>query len=193
MVSSNAGDLRLTAGIGTGKDMPVPLNLDEAHDLRLAIVGDERAFERVYRRHLGDIHRLARWLLSNREVDDAVQEVFFRAWCKLSTYRGDALFRTWLHRLAVNVLLRHRQRLSLHHEELIHAIDIPGRRSGTEDGLDLNSAVATLADGAREVFVLYDVEGYSHDEIANLLGITAHTSRSQLHRARMALRRYLGG
>ncbi len=171
----------------------------DSEDVALAVDGDGEAFERLYRRHVGRVRSLAQWLLGSRgtDVDDAVQEVFVRVWHKLGTFAGQSAFGTWLHRVAVNLLLRRRQTIGR---------DL-GRRGG-DDGslaaavaparhpelrLAIEAAVDTLPAGAREVFVLHDMEGYKHEEIGELLGIDAGTSRSQLHRARMMLRRQLAG
>lgn len=171
----------------------------DADDVALAVSGDAEAFERLYRRHVARVRSLAQWLLGapSLEVDDAVQEVFVRVWQKLGTFAGQSAFGTWLHRVAVNLLLRRRQTVGRE----------ASRRSGSDDSLGLVSApsgnpelrlaieaaVGTLPAGAREVFVLHDMEGYKHDEIGRLLGIDPGTSRSQLHRARMMLRRVLAG
>ncbi len=169
---------------------------DDLADARLAAAGDRVAFERLYRRHVGRIHSLARRMVGSEEADDATQDAFIRAWEKLGTFRGDAAFGTWLHRLAVNVMLAARSAAARSERRLVAdaaAAERPDRRRedpGTR--VDFEAAIATLPPGAREVFVLHDVEGFKHREIAALLGVTAGTSKAQLHRARMALRAYLG-
>lgn len=142
------------------------------------------------------MHALARRMLDDDEADDAVQDIFVRAWDKLGTFRGEAAFGTWLHRLAVNVILgrrstlRWRWRRRHEGEEAIEAV--PARAtSRPEHELDFGAAVGRLPEGSRQVFILHDVEGYRHEEIAGMLGINAGTSKSQLHHARMALRRHL--
>lgn len=168
----------------------------ETTDARRAAAGDHAAFERLYRGHVGRIHALARRMVGEDVAEDLTQEVFIRAWQKLGTFRGDARFGTWLHRLAVNHLLsrrttvRSQEERSVHGEGILDRIVAPRRRSSAE-ALDLEEAVGRLPDGAREVFVLYDVEGYPHEEIAELMGIAVGTSKSQLHRARMLLRERL--
>jgi RNA polymerase sigma-70 factor (ECF subfamily) len=166
----------------------------EFADVALAAAGDATAFERLYRRHLARVGSLARWLVGPDDVDDAVQDVFIRVWEKLGTFSGQSAFGTWLHRVAVNLLLRRRQTLGrdryrLTDEEGWSTLAAP--RSDPNLRVALESAVDRLPAGARDVFVLHDVEGYKHDDIAGLLGIDAGTSRSQLHRARMLLRRQL--
>jgi RNA polymerase sigma-70 factor (ECF subfamily) len=164
-------------------------------DVRRAAGGDTAAFERLYRAQLGRIHSLARRMVGEEDADDATQEIFIRAWNKLDTFRGDAAFGTWLHRLGINLLLgwrtsRGRDRERLRQDEV--ALDTaPARRPDTALRLDFESAIGRLPDGAREVFVLHDIEGFKHREIARMLGVTEGTTKAQLHRARMALRQYL--
>jgi RNA polymerase sigma-70 factor, ECF subfamily len=168
-------------------------DLDRA-DVDLARSGDTAAFERIYRRHAARIHTLCGRMLSPQEADDAAQEVFIRAWRKLGLFRGDAAFGTWLHRLAVNLLLGRRQAHANYRERFgadADTVQTAGRRDRADLRLDVEAALGTLPAGAREVFVLHDIEGYTHDEIGGLLGINAGTSKSQLHRARMTLRQYL--
>lgn len=167
----------------------------DAVDVKLSAAGDARAFERLYRRHVPRIHSLARRMLGAAEADEATQEVFVRAWKKLSTFRGDAAFATWLHRVAINSFLAHRKSAALRAARYANderafslAADRPVR---TDLRVDFEAAIETLPDGAREVFVLYDIEGYKHEEIARRLGISIGTSKSQLHRARMLLRSHL--
>jgi RNA polymerase sigma-70 factor (ECF subfamily) len=167
----------------------------EAVDVALAASGDGRAFERLYRAHVARVHSLARRMLDPAEADEATQDAFVRAWEKLHTYRGEAAFGTWLHRLAVNVMLGHRRTAGVERTRLAPTDDdvdrAATRRDAPEARLDFELAIARLPDGARQVFVLHDVEGYTHEEIARLLGVVPGTSKSQLHHARTALRRYL--
>ncbi len=167
----------------------------DAADVRSAVAGDEKAFERLYRRHVARVHSLARRMSGSEEADEATQDVFVRAWEKLATFRGDAAFGTWLHRLAINVMLGRRAKLGRERERLAGGESVVERAAGgpvpLEIGLDFEAAMARLPDGAREVFVLHDVEGFRHQEIGEMLGVTTGTSKAQLHRARMALRRYL--
>jgi RNA polymerase sigma-70 factor, ECF subfamily len=167
----------------------------ETADVALAASGDARAFERLYRAQVVRIHSLVRRMLDADRADDVTQDVFVRAWQKLSTFRGEAAFGTWLHRLAVNVILAHRKTVSTERgrfdsrEDTLDAV--PTRRETPETTVDLEEAVSRLPDGARQVFVLHDVHGYTHDEIGKMLGVVPGTSKSQLHHARMALRGYL--
>src|SRR2546421_3144876 len=128
-------------------------------------------------------------------ADDIAQDVFVRAWTKLPTFRGEAAFGTWLHRLAVNVILARRTTLSTERGRYHDSADIldgvAGRPAAPELSMDFEEAIGRLPDGARQVFVLHDIEGYRHEEIADMLGIVAGTSKSQLHHARMGLRRHI--
>lgn len=167
----------------------------DSGDARLAADGDTAAFERLYREQVSRIHSLARRMAGEDMADDLTQEIFVRAWEKLGLFRGESTFGTWLHRLAVNLILsqrekhRKRQKREFSSEGLLEAM--PARRVTPEWAIDMESALDLLPEGARRVFVLYDVEGYTHEEIGGMMGITTGTSKSQLHRARMLLRERL--
>ena len=165
-----------------------------ARDVSLSQQGDTAAFERLYRAHVARINSLAGWMLGSRETDDVLQDIFLRTWNKLGTFRGEAAFGTWLHQLAVNVILQHRERLGLRDERYVTdevAMEAaPARDEGLFLYTEVESAIAGLPPRAREVFVLHDMEGYKHHEIAEMLGISSGTSRWQLHSARAALRHY---
>jgi RNA polymerase sigma-70 factor (ECF subfamily) len=168
----------------------------ESADVARAAAGDQSAFERLYRGHVGRVYALALRLAGAGEADDLTQEVFIRAWSKLGTFKGEAQFGTWLHRLAVNHILSRRTVLKRREERHATGETLLGRvlapRQRTPGmRLDLEAALRMLPRRAREVFVLYDVEGYGHDEIAATLGVSVGTSKSQLHRARMLLREKL--
>ena len=167
----------------------------DAVDATLAASGDAHAFERLYRGHLARISSLARRMLGDEDADDVIQDVFVRAWRKLGTFRGEAAFGTWLHRLAVNVILGRRETLGIRRQRHLDgdaALEmLPGRRTTPEIAMDFEKAIERLPEGARQVFVLHDMEGYRHEEIAQKLGLATGTSKSQLHRARMALRQHL--
>lgn len=169
---------------------------EPADDVALAAGGDVRAFERLYRANLPKVHSLVRRMTGGRDADELTQDVFVRVWQKLGSFRGDAAFATWLHRLAVNVVIERFRtettRRRRHHdgEEIFDTLPALATRSG-DIAMDFESALAKLPDGAREIFVLHDVQGYKHHEIATMLEISAGTSKAQLHRARMILRRHL--
>lgn len=168
---------------------------DVESDVARAAEGDARAFERLYREYVPMVHALARRMAGEQDADDLTQEIFLRVWEKLDTFRGDAQFGTWLHRVASNLIVTRRKRRTrrrerfLEDEAAIEAAPVRPRTVGA--AVDLEGALKTLPDGARQVFVLYDVEGYKHEEIADMLGVTVGTSKSQLHRARMLLRERL--
>lgn len=168
-----------------------------ADDVSAAAAGDSRAFERVYRQYVPMVHSLARRMAGVDEADELTQEVFVRVWRKLDTFRGEAAFGTWLHTVARNTILAHLRGRDRRRERFVEdeegARETPVRPSPVGAALDLEEALESLPPGARRVFVLHDVEGYKHEEIAGMLGVTAGTSKSQLHRARMLMRASLAG
>jgi RNA polymerase sigma factor (sigma-70 family) len=186
-------------GMGSGVNALNGMTLDaaaaERADVSAAAAGDAAAFERLYRRHGGRIYSLAVRMLGEADAEDATQEAFIRAWRGLARFRGDAAFGTWLHRLAVNHFLGFRQSAARRRSRFtgeVEVADAPAPRPARPDiRMDMAAAVERLPEGARRIFVLHDVEGYTHEEIAGLLDLSPGTSKSQLHRARMALRAYL--
>jgi len=176
-------------------ETPVRSGIDA--DVALAAGGDASAFERVYHAHVSRIHSLTRRMLGTRDADEVTQDIFVRTWQKLGQFRGESAFSTWLHRLAVNVVIEKRRSFAVQRERMSddpEALDLltvlPARADLT---VDFEQAIEQLPPGAREIFVLHDVEGYKHREIAAMLGIASGTSKRQLHRARMLMRRHLGG
>jgi len=164
-------------------------------DVSRAAGGDLQAFERIYRAHVPKVHSMARRMAGPQNADDLAQDVFVRAWQRLGTFRGESAFGTWLHRLAVNVIIERfrasageRQRFI---ESPVALAEATSTHSSPTDRLRLEDALDQLPDGARRIFVLHDVEGYQHREIAALLGVSVGTSKAQLHRARMLMRRRL--
>ena len=192
-----AAAFRLEAGLDRS---PSPDNQlahadTERADVALAAAGDQRAFERLYRQHVARIHSLVRRMAGGEgDVDELVQDVFVRAWQRLSTFRGEAAFGTWLHRLTVNLVLNAQKSAARGRRLFDDAAALeftPGRRESPETAMDLEEALKLLPPGARQIFVLHDVEGYRHEEIGELLGVATGTSKAQLHRARMLMRRHL--
>lgn len=178
---------------GTGN---IPLDGDRA-DAARAASGDVQAYERLYRAHLPRIYSLVRRMAGADEADELTQDVFVRAWQKLHLFRGDSAFGTWVHRVAVNVVLewmrsRRHEKFKHHDPEAVFEIT-PGRPARPDAALDFEAALDRLPAGAREIFVLHDVEGHKHGEIAGMLGISPGTSKAQLHRARLLMRRFLSG
>ncbi|HVH66773.1 MAG TPA: RNA polymerase sigma factor [Gemmatimonadales bacterium] len=166
--------------------------------------GDRGAFEALYREHVGRVYALCLRLTADaRRAEELTQDAFVRAWERLASFRGESAFGTWLYRLTVNVVFlsrrAERRRLrrvftsddpaALEQRGNTGAAPHPGFEPGL--ALDLERAIATLPAGAREVFVLHDVEGYRHAEIAELTGIAVGTSKAQLFRARRLLREAL--
>ncbi len=175
--------------------LPVPAQV-EAHDVERAANGDHEAFERLYRGHVGRIHAVARRMTGEDVAEDLTQEVFIRAWQKLGTFKGTARFGTWLHRLAINVALGRRRKLAIHRERFLAdaapMLDVvAGRDHAGTIGPEFDAGLRRLPPGARQVFVLHDMEGFKHREIAKMLGVTTGTSKAQLHRARMVMRTFV--
>ena len=155
--------------------------------------GEVAAFEALYRAHVGRVHGVCRRLVGDWHLaEELTQEVFVRAWRRLPSFRGEAAFGTWLYRIAVNRVIeewRARGRRQGREGDLDEAIDHPAPHGagGPEQALDLERAIATLPPRARTVFVLHDVEGWEHAEIAAATGVAVGTSKAQLHRARRLL------
>jgi RNA polymerase sigma-70 factor (ECF subfamily) len=165
--------------------------------VRQAQAGDLVAFERLYRENERKVFGLCFRLSSDPALaEELTQEVFVRAWRKLSSFRGESAFSSWLYPLTVNVALSER-RSRRRRDARIVATEDPAslerapRSPAPEAGFDLEKAMAALPPGARAVFVLHDVEGRTHEEIAQLLGLAPGTSKAQLHRARRLLREAL--
>lgn len=168
---------------------------DEEDWISRAQRADAKAFESLYRLHVDRVYGLCLRMTGNvAEAEDCTQEAFIQAWNKMDKFRGDSAFGTWMHRIAVNAVLgrmrkskRERDRIQLASEELLS----PASINDDGDLRDLSDAVNRLPAGARHVFVLYGVYGYSHEEASNMLGIAAGTSKAQLHRARRLLAQQL--
>ena len=165
--------------------------------------GDAAAFEELYRAHAGRLYNLVfRMLGSAQEAEDLLQEVFLNAYRKLGSFRGDSSLGTWLYRLAVNQCLdalrgRHSRMARITDSLDDEAADEPAAAApvvpAAVSRMDLERAVARLPQGCRAAFILHDVEGFEHNEVAKLLGVSEGTSKSQVHKARMKLRVMLSG
>jgi len=156
--------------------------MSDSKDAALAANGDHEAFERLYRRYLSRVYSLCARLSGSRERGaELTEEVFVRAWEELPQFNGETAFATWLHRLATNVVVDERN------------VD-RGAITPEPDGetLDLGQAIDSLPADARRILVLHDVEGYKHEEIAEIFGITAGGSKAKLRRARVLLKEALG-
>jgi RNA polymerase sigma-70 factor (ECF subfamily) len=160
--------------------------------------GDLAAFEELYRRHFRRVYSLCLRMTANpEEAEDLAQETFIQLFKKIGSFRGDSAFTTWLHRMTVNQVLMHFRRRKSRPEYTTPEGETPVQIvQGTEnqnkmpvvDRIVLEDAITKLPPGYRTVFVLHDVEGHEHNEIAEMLGISEGTSKSQLHKARLKLR-----
>jgi len=166
--------------------------------IKRAQAGDVDAFELIYREHSAKTYALCLRLVGGQASDatELLQDVFIRAWRRLDTFRGDSAFSSWLHRLTVNTLLENARTDSRRTARVLPMDDtsrLPGaaRASGIELKMDMEKAIASLPRGARLAFVLHDVEGYQHQEIAAQLSVSVGTVKAQLHRARRLLRERL--
>ena len=176
----------------------VPVAMSDSTDVALAAGGDRQAFERLYRTHANRVYSIcARMSGSRTKGEELTQDVFVRTWEKLPQFRGESAFSTWLHRLAVNVVLNARKTEGKR-DARTDQNDVgddrweeAARAPMHIERMDLQEAIAKLPAGARKVFVLHDVEGYKHEEIAEMMGITSGGSKAQLHRARLLLREAL--
>ena len=174
--------------------------------VRMAQQGDVAAFERIYRLHSRKVYTLCLRMVSDRsEAEDLTQDVFLQLFRKINTFRGESAFSTWLHRMSVNiVLLRFRKKSPA--DKSLETIANPEkglsaearefggpdlRLKGALDRITLETAINELPPGYKAMFILHDVQGYNHDEIAGIFGCTAGNSKSQVHKARTRLRELL--
>jgi RNA polymerase sigma-70 factor, ECF subfamily len=185
---------------------PEPTQFTEAETVRLAQQGDAAAFERIYRSHSRRVYALCLRMAGNRtDAEDLTQDVFLQLFRKIGTFRGESAFSTWLYRMSVNiVLMRFRKKPKA--ETSLDAILNPDERSmgpaqeiggldlrldGVIDRVTLQAAINKLPPGYRAMFILHDVQGYKHNEIARMFGCTSGNSKSQTHKARIQLRELL--
>jgi RNA polymerase sigma-70 factor, ECF subfamily len=195
------------------KELPVTNKLDataspmlDAELVRLAQEGDEDACASLYAAHKMKIYCICRGMTSNAaEAEDLTQAAFLQVFRKLASFRGNSAFSTWLYRVAVNTVLMHFRKRGLCQESLDEPVDresgglkveqgkVDSRLSASIDRIVLTRAVKELPVGYRTIFLLHDVEGYSHQEIAHLLRCSVGNSKSQLHKARTRMRELLGG
>jgi RNA polymerase sigma-70 factor (ECF subfamily) len=187
----------LSFGRVEAKETNAPAASDHALT-QSAAKGDMSAFEELYRRHHRRVYSLCLRMTQNvTEAEDLAQEAFVQLFRKIGSFRGESAFTTWLHRLTVNQVLMHFRKRSVRDEKTTEEGETPDQIVlGTEnpnampvvDRIALDKAIAQLPPGYRTVFVLHDVEGHEHEEIARMLGCSVGTSKSQLHKARMKLR-----
>ncbi len=163
--------------------------------------GDMGAFEEIYQRHHRRVYSICLRMLQNAfEAEDLTQDVFIQLYRKVGSFRGDSAFTTWLHRMTVNQVLMHFRKRNVKYEKTTEEGDTPDQVvTGTGDPdkmpivdkIALESAIDQLPTGYKNVFVLHDVEGFEHEEVARILGCSVGTSKSQLHKARLKLRKLL--
>lgn len=167
-------------------------------NVQLAATGDMAAFEEVYRTYHRRVYaQCLRMTRSVPEAEDLTQEVFIQLYRKLKTFRGDSLFTTWLHRLTTNAVLMHFRKIAARPEQTTEDAETLNSFAGVTpngsviDRIALDEAIGQLSPGYRAVLILHDIEGYEHHQISKMLGCAVGTSKSQLHKARMKLRRLL--
>lgn len=180
------------ASVDTGADF---------HLAQCAAAGDVASFEELYRRHHRRVYSICLRMLQNpTEAEDLTQDVFVQLFKKIGSFRGDSAFTTWLHRMTVNQVLMHFRKKNVKLEKITEEGETPVQIvTGTEnpqrmpivDRIALQDAVEQLPNGYKKVFLLHDVQGYEHEEVARILGCSVGTSKSQLHKARLKLRKIL--
>jgi RNA polymerase sigma-70 factor, ECF subfamily len=188
----------------TGARKPQGDGLSEAEAIERAKQGNAEAFEVLYHLHKRRVYSLCLRMTANTaEAEDLTQEAFLQLFRKIGTFRGESAFSTWLHRMAVNVVLMHLRKKGLPVVPLEETVETeeespkkePGAPdallAGAVDRLELQRAVDALPPGYRTIFVLHDVEGFEHNEIAEMVGCSIGNSKSQLHKARLKLRNSL--
>lgn len=180
------------ADIGTAKDVELT---------KMATGGDMAAFEEIYKRHHRRVYSICLRMLQNTsEAEDLTQDVFIQLYRKIGSFRGESAFTTWLHRMTVNQVLMHFRKRTVKYEKTTEEGETPVQIvSGTAnpekmrivDKIALDNAIEQLPTGYKNVFVLHDVEGFEHEEVARILGCSVGTSKSQLHKARLKLQKLL--
>jgi RNA polymerase sigma-70 factor (ECF subfamily) len=168
---------------------------------KAAAAGDMMAFEELYQRHHRRVYSICLRMLQNAsEAEDLTQDVFIQLYRKVGSFRGDSAFTTWLHRLTVNQVLMHFRKRNVKFEKTTEEGEtpvqiVPGTESPFKmpivDRIAIDTAIAQLPEGYKNVFVLHDVEGFEHEEVAKILGCSVGTSKSQLHKARLKMRKLL--
>ena len=169
--------------------------IDERALIKKAQRSDARAFEALYKLHIDRVYGICLRMTGNvSEAEDCAQEAFIQAWKKMNKFRGDSAFSTWLHRVAVNTVLGRIRKSKREQDRILAVTDTAPPTVATGDTgelRDLSEAIDRLPKGARNVFVLHAVYGYSHNETGDMLGIAAGTSKAQLHRAKRLLAQQL--
>jgi RNA polymerase sigma-70 factor (ECF subfamily) len=186
-----SADVAIT-DIATAKDIELA---------RGAARGDMAAFEEIYNRHHRRVYSICLRMLQNTsEAEDLTQDVFIQLYRKIGSFRGDSAFTTWLHRMTVNQVLMHFRKRTVKFEKTTEEGETPVQivsgsanpeRMRIVDKIALDNAIEQLPAGYKNVFVLHDVEGFEHEEVARILGCSVGTSKSQLHKARLKLQKLL--
>jgi RNA polymerase sigma-70 factor (ECF subfamily) len=208
-LASTAMDQKIAIGFETASEVPIvrpaavnaevpDANAPDIELCRMATDGNIAAFEILYQKYHRRTYGLAlRMTSSQTDAEDLTQEVFIQLFRKIGSFRGDSAFSTWLHRMTVNQVLMHFRRRSVKNEKTSEDGELPEQTvRGTAnpgkmqviDRIALKNAIAELPKGYRNVFVLHDIEGFEHEEVARIMGISVGTSKSQLHKARLKLR-----
>jgi RNA polymerase sigma-70 factor, ECF subfamily len=202
--------IRSNSGAATGqlaRQRPAqPVTWTESEAIRLAQAGNAAAFEFLYQLHGRRVYALCLRMVGNpADAEDLMQEAFLQLYRKIGTFRGESAFSTWLHRMTVNVVLMRLRKKSLPTDSLEETLEPDSensgpkrdvgapdlRLSGAVDRVNLERSIEQLPPGYRTVFVLHDVQGYEHNEIADIMGCSVGNSKSQLHKARTRLRELL--
>jgi RNA polymerase sigma factor (sigma-70 family) len=198
LASQNTGRGQEGRSISTTEELTSARQTDDhAALVARAQRGDDAAFDALYARTVGRVYAVCLRLCADRaEAERLTQDTFVQAWQRMKSFRGDSRFTSWLHRIAVNTVLQDRRSAGRREARVRFAADdeltgVAGRPAQTELHLDLEQAIAELPFGARTALVLHDIEGYTHQEIATMLGLATGTIKAQLHRARQLLQQRL--
>ncbi len=183
------------------KQAAVPETMSDLELTQAAAKDDMAAFEEIYKRHHRRVYSIClRMLQNSSEAEDLTQDVFIQLYRKIGSFRGDSAFTTWLHRMTVNQVLMHFRKRTVKYEKVTEEGETPDQvvigtvdpeRMQIVDKIALEHAISQLPDGYKNVFLLHDVEGFEHEEVAKILGCSVGTSKSQLHKARLKLQRLL--
>lgn len=200
LINSDTGASKKTSAKASRSGVDIP----KATDFELtqsASKGDMGSFEEIYQRHHRRVYSICLRMLQNvYEAEDLTQDVFIQLYRKVGSFRGDSAFTTWLHRMTVNQVLMHFRKRNVKYEKTTEDGETPDQivagtanpgRMPIVDKIALENAIDQLPTGYKNVFVLHDVEGFEHEEVARILGCSVGTSKSQLHKARLKLRKLL--
>ncbi len=200
LINTDTGASKKISAKATKSEVDIP----KATDFELtqsAAKGDMGSFEEIYQRHHRRVYSICLRMLQNvYEAEDLTQDVFIQLYRKVGSFRGDSAFTTWLHRMTVNQVLMHFRKRNVKYEKTTEEGETPDQivagtgdpaRMPIVDKIALENAIDQLPTGYKNVFVLHDVEGFEHEEVARILGCSVGTSKSQLHKARLKLRKLL--